>query len=45
MLSTYSYNTLLILFLVYFAQGFKQFGQLAITNFYKEILDLEPATT
>lgn len=34
----YGWRTLLLLFLVYWGQGFKQFGSLAITFYYKDVL-------
>jgi len=45
MVSTFGMNTILILFLVYWSQGFRQFGALAITFYYKETLGLSPSTT
>ena len=45
MTATFGLNTLLVLFLVYWAQGFKQFGILAVTFYYKETLKLSASTT
>lgn len=45
MINTYGFTTLLILFLVYWSQGFRQFGSLAITFYYKDVLQLSPAAT
>lgn len=39
---TFGWTTLSILFLVYWSQGFRQFGTVAITYFFKDELDLDP---
>ena len=45
MIDTFGLSTLVILFLVYWSQGFRQFGSLAITFYYKDVLNLSPAAT
>ncbi|CAG9310539.1 unnamed protein product [Blepharisma stoltei] len=45
MQSTFGNTTLIVLFLVYFAQGLRNFITLAITLFYKDILELPPDAT
>ena len=45
MLSSFGSNTLMILFFVYWSQGFKSLSFLAVTLYYKETLGLEPSTT
>jgi folate/biopterin transporter len=45
MISVFGYNTLLILFFVYWSQGFKSVSSLAITLYYKETLFLSPSAT
>lgn len=45
MKTKFGVNTLLILFLVYWSQGFKSLSSLAITFYYKDILHLDPGTT
>jgi hypothetical protein len=40
----YAWSTLTILFLVYWSQGFKHFGVLALAYFFEDTLKLEPAS-
>lgn len=40
----YAWSTLTILFLVYWSQGFKHFGVLALAYFFEDTLQLEPAS-
>ena len=44
LIHTFGWTTLSILFLVYWSQGFRQFGTVAITYFFKDELNLEPAS-
>lgn len=45
MINTFGFNTLMVLFCVYWSQGFKSLCSLAITFYYKDIFHLEPADT
>ena len=43
--STFGSNTLTILFLVYWSQGFKSLSNVAITLYYKDNFGLDPSVT
>jgi len=44
LVQTFGWTTLSILFLVYWSQGFRQFGTVAITYFFKDELGLDPGS-
>ena len=45
MSDTFGSNTITILFIVYWSQGFKSISNLAITLYYKDIYGLDPSST
>jgi folate/biopterin transporter len=45
MYTTFGCSTLLLIFLIFWSQGFRQIGMLAITFYYKDVIGLSPTTT